>query len=46
MQDPIGGFERIREFYVSYLDTAFRISDKGVAEERRRLLREARTTVH
>ena len=39
MQDPIGSFERIREFYISYLDTAFRIADSSVAEERRRLLR-------
>ena len=40
MQDPIGAFERIRELYLSYLDTAFRIGDESVAEERRRLLRE------
>lgn len=39
MQDPIGSFENIREFYLSYLDTAFRIGDENVAEERRRLLR-------
>lgn len=39
MQDPIGSFERIRAFFLSYLDTAFRIRDEGVAEERRRLLR-------
>ncbi|MDI1480407.1 DEAD/DEAH box helicase [Polyangium sp. y55x31] len=39
MQDPIGNFERIREFYISYLDTAFRIGDESVAEERRQLLR-------
>jgi DEAD/DEAH box helicase domain-containing protein len=39
MQDPIGSFLRIREFYLSYLDTAFRIGDPSVAEERRRLLR-------
>lgn len=39
MQDPIGNFERIRELYISYLDTAFRIGDESVAEERRRLLR-------
>jgi DEAD/DEAH box helicase domain-containing protein len=39
MQDPIGAFERIRELYVSYLDTAFRIGDENVAEERRHLLR-------
>lgn len=39
MQDPIGAFERIRELYISYLDTAFRIGDPSVAEERRALLR-------
>ena len=39
MQDPIGAFERIRAFYISYLDTAFRIGDESVAEERRLLLR-------
>lgn len=39
MQDPIGAFERIRELYISYLDTAFRIGDESVAEERRLLLR-------
>ena len=40
MQDPIGTFESIRELYLSYLDTAFRISDPSVARERRELLRE------
>jgi len=39
MQDPIGAFERIRELYISYLDTAFRIGDESVAEERRLLVR-------
>lgn len=39
MQDPIGSFERIRELYIAYLDTAFRIGDPSVAEERRALLR-------
>ena len=39
MQDPIGTFERIRELYLSYLDTAFRIGDESIAEERRKLLR-------
>ena len=38
MQDPIGTFERIRELYLSYLDTAYRIRDESVAEERRKLL--------
>lgn len=39
MIDPIGGVERIREFWLSYLDTAFRIGNPELAEERRRLLR-------
>ena len=39
MQDPIGNFEQIRELYISYLDTAFRIGDESVAKERRLLLR-------
>ncbi|MEB3327585.1 MAG: DEAD/DEAH box helicase, partial [Synechococcus sp.] len=41
MHDPIGAFTRIRELYLSYLDTAFRIEDQGVAEERQKLLRSA-----
>ncbi len=35
MQDPIGGFERIRDFYITYTETAFRIRDPGVTKERR-----------
>ena len=42
-QDPIGSFERIRELYISYLDTAFRIGDSSVADERRSLLRQPGT---
>lgn len=38
MLDPIGGFDRIRDFFISYVETSFRIADKGVAAERRRLL--------
>lgn len=38
MQDPIGGFERIRDFYITYTETAFRIRDHGVTRERRDLL--------
>src|SRR5262249_27619373 len=38
MFDPIGSFYRIRELYLSYLDTAFRIADADVAERRRLLL--------
>src|SRR5262249_22058988 len=39
MRDPIGGFERIRELYITYLETAFRIRDAAVSKERRALLR-------
>lgn len=39
MIDPIGSLERIREFWLSYLDTAFRISNPELAEARRHLLR-------
>lgn len=38
MLDPIGGFDRIRDFFISYVETSFRIADKTVAAERRRLL--------
>jgi DEAD/DEAH box helicase domain-containing protein len=38
MFDPIGGFFRIRELYITYLETAFRIRDSGVSSERRALL--------
>jgi hypothetical protein len=43
MIDPIGGFERLREFFISYLDTAFRIRDDALAETRRELLRTSGT---
>ncbi len=39
MLDPIGGYQRIRDFYISYLDTAFRIRRQDLAEARRELLR-------
>lgn len=38
MQDPIGGFERTRDFYLSYLETAFRIRDDELTAQRRHLL--------
>ncbi|MFL9869546.1 DEAD/DEAH box helicase [Paraburkholderia fungorum] len=38
MLDPIGATHRIREFFLAYLDTAFRIRDKNVAAARRELL--------
>lgn len=41
MLDPIGGFNRIRDFFISYIETAFRISDEETALERQRLLKQA-----
>ena len=38
MLDPIGGFQRIEEFFTSYVETSFRISDPAVAAARRELL--------
>jgi len=43
MLDPLGGFERIRELYISYLDTAFRVRRLSLAERRRALLRTSGT---
>ena len=40
MLDPLGGFARMRDLVVSYLDTAFRIRDPEVAAARRALFRE------
>ena len=40
MLDPLGAFARIRDFYISYLETAFYIRDPEVAQERRKLLEE------
>ncbi|WP_249164354.1 DEAD/DEAH box helicase [Bradyrhizobium jicamae] len=39
MLDPLGGFERIRELYISYLDTAFRIRRSSLTRKRQELLR-------
>jgi len=36
--DPIGGFERIKDFFISYVETAFRISNVETAAGRRELL--------
>ena len=41
MQDPIGGFRRIRDFYITYYDTAFRLKDTNLIDERRRLLEQS-----
>lgn len=38
MLDPIGGFARMRDFFVSYIETSFRIADPRTSEERRGLL--------
>lgn len=38
MYDPLGGFLRIREQYLTYLETAFRIADPDISAERRHLL--------
>src|SRR4051812_2147392 len=38
MVDPIGAFYRIRDFYISYLETAFKIRNEDVSAERRLLL--------
>ncbi|MBI4911000.1 MAG: DEAD/DEAH box helicase [Acidobacteria bacterium] len=41
MIDPIGAFNRIRDFYISYLETAFYIRDPAISGERRALLEAA-----
>ncbi len=38
MRDPIGAFRRIRDLYITYLETAFRIRHSGITAERRELL--------
>ncbi|KQR76945.1 helicase [Burkholderia sp. Leaf177] len=38
MLDPIGGFARIKNFFISYVETNFRISDADAADHRRTLL--------
>lgn len=43
MHDPIGAFQRIRELFISYVDTASRIEPPELANERRHLLREPGT---
>jgi DEAD/DEAH box helicase/Helicase conserved C-terminal domain len=39
MLDPIGGFNRIKNFFISYVETNFRISNSSVALARGQLLR-------
>lgn len=43
MQDPIQTFEEIRDFYITYLETAFRIGDHQIQKIRRDLLEEIGT---
>jgi hypothetical protein len=38
MLDPIGGFERIKDFFISYVETSFRISSEETAGRSRALL--------
>jgi Lhr-like helicase len=38
MLDPVGGFQRMKDFFVSYVETSFRIADPATARERRDLL--------
>lgn len=38
MLDPIGGFRRIQDFFISYIETNFRIADPFVTDSRRNLL--------
>lgn len=38
MRDPIGCFFRIRELYLTYLETAFKITQPEIARERRAML--------
>ena len=40
MIDPIGSFEKIRDFYIAYLDTEFRVIDEGLMEERQNIFRQ------
>lgn len=39
MLDPLGAVERLREFVISYLDTAFRLKREDLTEARQALLR-------
>ncbi|CAK0750591.1 DEAD/DEAH box helicase domain-containing protein [Gammaproteobacteria bacterium] len=43
MLDPVGGFLRIRNLFLDYLDTAFRIRDPIISKERRNLLEKHNT---
>ena len=43
MKDPISSFEDVRNFYIKYLETAFRIGPASIQNERRRLLEQVGT---
>jgi hypothetical protein len=43
MNDPVSMFYKIRDFYITYLETAFRIGDEEIQEKRRKLLEEPGT---
>jgi DEAD/DEAH box helicase domain-containing protein len=43
VQDPIQAFNAIRDFYITYLETAFRIGDPAIQGLRRKLLEEIGT---
>ena len=38
MLDPVGGFRRIQDFFISYVETSFRIADPVASQARRELL--------
>src|SRR5689334_18067272 len=38
MKNPFAAFDSIRDFYITYLETAFRIGDARVQADRRKLL--------
>ena len=38
MNNPLETFESIRDFYISYLETAFRIGSSDIQTKRRALL--------
>ncbi len=40
MIDPIGGLEQVKEYFLAYAETAFRIDDPNLAEARRRLMQD------
>lgn len=43
MNDPVSSFAAIRDFYITYLETAFRIGEPAIQELRRKLLEQTGT---